>query len=273
MSSRTVFFVSDRTGITVETLGHSLLTQFPNLPFKQVTLPFIDSADKAHRAVEQINQATREAGAPAVVFSTLIEPEVRGIVAASDAVFFDFIDTYIEPLERAFGAASTHTVGRSHGMTDRALYGVRMEAVNFALSTDDGIVTKSYDIADVVITGVSRSGKTPTCLYLAMQFGLRAANYPLTEDDLDDARLPAALVPHRARVYGLTIQPERLQQIRHERRPDSRYSSLKQCQVEVEQAEALYRAQGIPYVDTTTMSVEEIAATILHNMKLQRRLY
>ncbi len=182
MSSRTVFFVSDRTGITVETLGHSLLTQFPNLPFKQVTLPFIDSVDKAHRAVEQINQATREAGAPSVVFSTLIEPDIRGIVAASDAVFFDFIDTYIEPLERAFGAASTHTVGRSHGMTDRALYGTRMEAVNFALSTDDGIVTKNYDIADVVITGVSRSGKTPTCLYLAMQFGLRAANYPLTDD-------------------------------------------------------------------------------------------
>lgn len=270
--SRTVFFVSDRTGITVETLGHSLLTQFENLQFRQVTLPFIDSVERAREAATVIARAGQDGG-PAIVFSTLVDPEIRAAVAASGAVFFDFFDTFIVPLEQALHASSSHAIGRSHAMTDNAKYNVRIDAVNFALATDDGTIVRSYPQADVILTGVSRSGKTPTCLYLGLQFGIRAANYPLTEEDLGDQRLPTALVPFRDRLFGLTIDPGRLHQIRTERRPDSRYSSVKQCEYEVRQAEALYRAHGIPCLDTSAMSIEEIATTVLHRRGLQRRLY
>lgn len=270
--SRTVFFVSDRTGITVETLGHSLLTQFENLQFKQVTLPFIDSVERAREAATVIARTGQESGAP-IVFSTLVDPEVRAVVAGCGGVFFDFFDTFIIPLEQALQSSSSHAVGRSHAMTDKSQYNVRIDAVNFAMATDDGTITRNYPQADIIITGVSRSGKTPTCLYLALQFGIRAANYPLTEEDMADQRLPVAIAPYRDRLFGLTIDAERLQQIRTERKPDSRYASLKQCEYEVRQAEALYRAHAIPFLDTSIMSIEEIATTILHRRGLQRRLY
>jgi [pyruvate, water dikinase]-phosphate phosphotransferase / [pyruvate, water dikinase] kinase len=270
---RTVFFVSDRTGITAETLGHSLLTQFDNIQFRQIIVPFVDTPEKAEELVGQINRACREHGSRPLVFSTLIDAELRHRVSASDGVFLDFFDTFIGPLEQELGVHSTHTVGRSHGVRDTQTYSTRMEAVNFALSTDDGTTTQDYDKADVIVIGVSRTGKTPTCLYLALQFGVRASNYPIVEEDLEDSQLPAVLVPFREKLYGLTIDAERLQQIRHERRPESRYASLRQCREEVQQVEALYRAKGIPYLDTTTMSIEEIATTILHHTKLQRRLY
>lgn len=270
---RTVFFVSDRTGITAETLGHSLLTQFDNIHFKQINLPYVDSMEKAEHVVEQINRAAREDGARPIVFSTLVDARVRTVVAECDGVFLDFFDTFIGPLERELGVKSSHTVGRSHGLVDLTMYGGRMEAVNFALNTDDGTTTQHYDQADIILIGVSRSGKTPTCLYLALQFGIRASNYPLTDEDLTDSQLPSALEPFRHKLYGLTIDPLRLHQIRTERKPDSRYASLRQCQNEVQQAEALYRIKGIPFLNTTTMSIEEIATTILHETKLKRRLY
>jgi [pyruvate, water dikinase]-phosphate phosphotransferase / [pyruvate, water dikinase] kinase len=270
---RTVFFVSDRTGITAETLGHSLLTQFDDIQFRQIIVPFVDCMEKADDVVDQIDRVARESGTRPVVFSTLIDSRLRERVAACAGLFLDFFDTFIGPLEREFEVRSSHTVGRSHGLSDTNTYSSRMDAVNFALSTDDGTTTQDYDKADVILVGVSRSGKTPTCLYLALQFGVRASNYPLTEEDLDDSRLPAPLVPFRDKLFGLTINAERLQQIRHERRPNSRYSSMRQCRHEVGQTEALLRRKGVPFVDTTNMSIEEIAATILHQTKLRRRLY
>lgn len=270
---RTVFFVSDQTGITAETLGHSLLTQFDNIQFKQINLPYVDSVTKAEQVVEQINRAAQEDGVRPIVFSTLIDPRARTRVAECEGVFLDFFDTFIGPLERELSVKSSHTVGRSHGMVDTAKYGVRMEAVNFALNTDDGTTTHNYDQADIILTGVSRSGKTPTCLYLALQFGIRAANYPLTEEDLSDSRLPRALELFRHKLYGLTIDPLRLHQIRTERKPNSRYATLRQCQYEVRQVETLYRTKGIRFLNATAMSIEEIATTILHETKLKRRLY
>ncbi len=270
--SRTVFYVSDRTAITAETLGHSLLAQFEGMDITQQTFPFIDTVDKAREVLKSVNQVSKN-GARPVVFSTLIKSELREIIMSADAVVIDLFDTFIKPLETEFKTQSSQTIGQ-HPALMKDL-DVRIDAVNFALSNDDGVSTKDYDKADVVLIGVSRAGKTPTCLYLGLQFGVYAANYPLTEDDLliEYKKIPGVLVPFRDKLFGLTINPERLQKIRSERRPNSRYASLHQCQQEVAMAEFLFVSKNIPFINITTMSVEEIAATIMHKVRLRRRLF
>lgn len=270
---RSVFFLSDRTGITAETLGHSLLTQFEGVEFRKVTLAFLDSLDKAHQAVERINQAAESEGCKPLLFSTLLNDEVRAIIDTSEGMMFDFFDAFINPLEKELGLHSAHAVGRSHGMGGYSDYKARIDAVNFALGSDDGSTLRDFPDAEVILVGVSRSGKTPTSLYLALQYGIRAANYPITEDDLESPNLPKVLQPYRDRLFALTIAPERLQQIRSERRPDSRYASIKQCRYEVRAAEAMYRVENIPYVDTSAVSIEEIATILLQQTGLKRRLY
>lgn len=271
-TQRTVFFLSDRTGITAEALGHSLLTQFEGVEFKQLTLPFIDSPIKARRAVDTINQAHQDDGNRPLLFSTLVDAEVRSLISTSEGMMFDFFDTFINPLEAELGVRSSHAVGRSHGMGTYASYKVRIDAVNFALANDDGITTLNFPHADIILIGVSRCGKTPTCLYLALQVGTLAANYPITEEDLEFTDLPKVLQPHRARLFGLTIDPIRLQQIRTERRPNSRYATVEQCRREVAAVEELYRREKIPFLDTSTVSIEEIATTIMHMTNLKRRM-
>jgi hypothetical protein len=269
--NRAVFLISDRTGITVETLAHTLLTQFEEERFERVMLPFVDSAEKIHVAVQQINAAAERDGVPPLVFSSVVEARAREALRGSRGILFDFFDAFIGPLEQALGRESAHAVGRSHAMGNASAYDDRVEAVNFALSYDDGARLKNLDEADLILLGVSRSGKTPTCLYLALQYGIRAANYPLTEEDFERNALPATLEPHRRILFGLTIAPERLQQIRLQRKPDSGYASIARCRQEVHWAEALYRAQGIPSVNTTAMSIEEIAAAIVHGAGIRRR--
>ncbi|MDE2234099.1 MAG: kinase/pyrophosphorylase [Gammaproteobacteria bacterium] len=268
---RTVFFVSDRTGITAEALGRSLMSQFNGDGFRQITLPFIANLDKANQAVERINSAGKDQGLRPIVFSTIVDDEVRTVIERSDALYLDFFKTFIGPLESELGMRSSHTVGRAHASADNAAYIQRIEAVNFALANDDGISTKRYPEADVILVGVSRSGKTPTCLYLALQFGIYAGNYPLIEDDLKRGKLPDVLVPFLPKLYGLTIEPTRLQQIRYHRRPDSRYASADQVHYEVEKAEDIFKAVGVPYMNTTHPSIEEIATTVLHQTGIQRR--
>lgn len=270
---RAVFIVSDRTGITAETLGHSLLTQFDSVEFKVITVPFLNTADKAKELARKIDASARATGGRPLVFSTLVKDDVRDIIAGCDALLIDFFDTFIEPLESELGVRSTHTTGKAHGMSDLATYTSRIEAMNFALANDDGVTTRHYEAADIVLVGVSRSGKTPTCLYMALQFGLYAANFPLTEDDLEHDSLPDPLREHLDRLYGLTIDPGRLTEIRQERRPDSRYAANDRVSYEVRGAEALFRASGIPYLNTTRMSIEEIAATILHTTGIKRRFF
>jgi regulator of PEP synthase PpsR (kinase-PPPase family) len=269
--NRTVFFVSDQTGVTAETMGHSLLTQFEGLALRTVTLPFIDSREKAIEARERIDSTSAADGLPAIVFSTLIQDDLRVEVQASKGIFLDFFDAFIGQLEAAFGVKSSHAAGRAHGMTNSEGYAARINATNFALANDDGAQTRDYGHADVILIGVSRSGKTPTCLYLALHYGIQAANYPLTDEDLESARLPAVLGPLRSKLYGLTIEPERLQQIRHERRPNSLYSSAAQVAFEVRAARALFERMGIPYIDTTHCSVEEIGARVVHEAGIGRR--
>ncbi|MEX0732921.1 MAG: pyruvate, water dikinase regulatory protein [Aquisalimonadaceae bacterium] len=268
---RTIFIISDRTGITAETLGHSLLTQF-DLEFEQVTLPFVDDLDRARKAVEQINRVMLEGGPKPIIFSTVVHDDVRQMMKSANAAFFDFFDAFIAPLEMELGAKSSHAIGMSHGVGNRQLYDVRIDAMNYALNHDDGQTIHHYDRADIIIIGVSRTGKTPVSIYLALQYGIYAANYPLTEDDLMESRLPKFLHPYRAKLFGLSIQPERLQSIRQKRRPNSRYASLAQCQMEIMRAEALFSRERIPCVNSTTVSIEEIATTILHGTNLKRRV-
>ncbi len=270
---RTIFIISDGTGITAETLGHALLTQFEGMEYQQIILPFVDTPEKTANALELIQWAWGEDGARPVVFSTFTDPTLLELVAGSNALVLDLFSIFIGNLEAEFGLHSTHAKGRLHGMVDAASYDTRMQAINFSLQHDDGASTAHYHQADVILTGVSRTGKTPTSIYLAMQFGLRAANYPLTEEDLRGMRLPNRLKPYRGKLFGLTITPERLSMIRSERRPGSAYASLSQCRKEVEDAASLFRLAGIPHLDTTAMSIEEIASRVIQERGIKRRLY
>jgi [pyruvate, water dikinase]-phosphate phosphotransferase / [pyruvate, water dikinase] kinase len=270
---RTAFFVSDRTGITAEMLGHSLLTQFERVRFQEVTLPFVDTVDKALEVVTLIDQAGAADGARPIVISTLVDAEIAAMVGSANALFLDCFEIFIAPLEKELRIPASHTVGRSHSVNDIVNYYHRIDSVNYALAHDDGVTTRDLSEADIILVGVSRCGKTPTCLYLAMQFGIRAANYPLVPEDFSTMQLPSQLRAMRGRLYGLTIKPERLQQIRNERRPGSKYATLANCEFEVREAEALMRQEGIPYLDATSKSVEELATTIVHQAKLVRRVY
>jgi regulator of PEP synthase PpsR (kinase-PPPase family) len=272
MTRRTVFFVSDQTGVTAETMGHSLLTQFEGLEFRQVTLPFVATLDKAEQAVRKINATAAEDGLRPVVFSTLVKGELRQAVKGSNGLFLDFFDAFMGPLERELEVKSSERAGRAHGIADQLLYSTRIDATNFALAADDGAVSADYERADVILIGVSRSGKTPTCIYMAMQYGVYAANYPFTEDDFDTKHLPAAVRAHTHKLFGLTIGPMRLQQIRNERRPGSRYASVTQCEFEIRSAENMFHRHGLPSIDTTECSIEEIASRIIDRMGIERRL-
>lgn len=268
---RTVFFVSDGTGITAETLGHSVMTQFEALRYKQVRLPFVDSIDKARETLQRIDEARVTDGRRPIVFSTLVPPAINAEIRKANALVLDLFQSFVEPLERELGINSTHTVGRSHGAADTETYKDRIEAINFALAHDDGQSAKGLARADVILVGVSRSGKTPTSLYLAMQYGVKAANYPLIPEDFERNELPGALPPHRGKLFGLSIAPARLAEVRHERRPNSRYAAIENCRAEVAAAEALMRREGIRWLSSTTKSIEEIAATIMQEVKLERR--
>jgi regulator of PEP synthase PpsR (kinase-PPPase family) len=273
LSKRTVFFVSDQTGVTAETMGHSLMSQFPGLEFRQVTVPFISTVEKATEAVRKIDRVADQEGMRPVVFSTLVQVDVRNIVRTANAFFLDFFDPFLAPLERELQIDSLHATDRRHRMADRHAYAMRIDATNFAVANDDGSVTRDYDRADMILIGVSRSGKTPTCLYLAMQYGVFAANFPLTDEDLELRHLPRALEAHASKLFGLTISPDRLQQIRNERRPNSRYSSRQQVAFETRAAEALFERYGVPVIDATDCSIEEMASRILERTGVERRLH
>ena len=254
-------------------MGQSLLSQFDGIEFDQVTLPFIDSYKKAIRVYQQINRDTEQRGIKPIVFSTLIDTDIRQMIKNSHCIFFDLIETFIGRLESELHKESSHTIGHRHRLLNDGFYDLRMHAMNYALDTDDGISTKNYDQADIVLVGVSRTSKTPTCVYMGMQFGIHAANYPLTEENFQPNKaFPQLLKPFRDKLYGLTINPERLHRIRSERLPNSRYSSLHQCQIELSQAEILFTEENIPFLNVTFMSVEEIASTIMLECNLHRHV-
>jgi regulator of PEP synthase PpsR (kinase-PPPase family) len=271
-AARTVFFVSDGTGITAETFGHSVLTQF-EMRFRQVRLPFIDTLDKAHDAVRKINEAFATDGQRPIIFSTLVKTELSDVIRNCKGMYMDMFQTFVAPLEQELGLKSTHTIGRSHNIVDSEEYKNRIEAINFSLAHDDGQSHKNLSSADVILVGVSRSGKTPTSLYLAMQYGIKAANYPLIPDDFERGKLPSSLYEFKSKIFGLTITPERLSEIRNERRAGSKYAALENCRYEVNEAEMMMKREGIRWLSSTTKSIEEISTTILQEIKPNRREY
>ena len=273
MPNRTVFFISDGTGITAETFGKAILAQF-ELKTRYIRLPFIDSADKAHQAVRQINHTAEIENIKPIVFTTLVNMEVLQVIRdGCKGMLLDMFGTFVNPLEEEFGIKSHHRVGRFSDVSKSKDYHDRIEAINFSLAHDDGQSNRDLESAEVILVGVSRSGKTPTSLYLAMQHGLKAANDPLIPEDFERKQLPPDLVPHRKKIFGLTIHPDRLSEIRTERRPNSKYASIENCRQEVADAESMMRRSGIRWLSTTTKSIEEIATTILQEIKPERLIY
>jgi regulator of PEP synthase PpsR (kinase-PPPase family) len=269
--ARPVFYVSDGTGITAETIGHSLLTQFNGVEFDTRRIAFVDSVEKAEAAVAEIRRAGQAAGCRPVVVNTVVDPDLNWLLAESGALMLDLFAPFIAPLEQELGVRREARVGHAHGLVDFAAYEQRINATNYALTHDDGMDIH-YDDADVILVGVSRSGKTPTCLYMALQYGIFAANFPFADEEFESGALPASLAKVQRKLYGLTIAPERLQQIRNERRPNSKYSSSSQVEFEVRAAEAIFKRYDIPCINTTECSIEEIASRILDKTGLERRL-
>ena len=270
--TRTVFFVSDGTGITAETFGHSVLSQF-EMRFRQVRLPFIDTLDKAYDAARKINEAFAADGQRPIIFSTLVKTDLSAVIRKSSGMHMDLFQSFVAPLEQELGVMSTHTIGRSHNIVDSEEYKNRIEAINYSLAHDDGQSHKNLASADVILVGVSRSGKTPTSLYLAMQYGIKAANYPLIPDDFEREKLPSALMEFKNKIFGLSITPERLSEIRNERRAGSKYAAIENCRYEVNEAEKMMKREGIRWLSSTTKSIEEISTTILQEIKPNRREY
>jgi len=270
--TRLVFYVSDGTGITAETIGHSLLTQFEGTRFHTDRIPFVDGPGRAHEVAGRIRAAGKAAGTRPIIISSCVDADISALLAESGALVLDVFAPFIQPLEQELGQTRQRHVGKAHGMVDFERYHQRINAINFALTHDDGM-SINYNNADVILVAVSRAGKTPTCIYLAMHHGVRAANYPLTDEDLEHDQLPPRLRAHRNKLFGLTIDPARLQQIRQERRPRSRYADLQTCKREVLAAERLFRAERIPMLSTTHTSIEEISSKVMATLHIQRDMY
>jgi hypothetical protein len=269
--TRIVFIVSDGTGITAENFSQSILAQFEAI-FKHIRVPFVDSTEKAHDAVSSINQAASKYDVPPIVFTTLVNPQLNQIVGKANGLILDMFQTFVAPLEQALGIKSTHAMNRLHHNADTEAYKNRIEAINYSLAHDDGQSNKNLAEADVILVGISRVGKTPTSLYLAMQYGMKAANYPLIPEDFERGQLPKDLVPYRSKIFGLMIDAERLSEIRNERRPGSNYAKLENCRYEINEATAMMKKESIPWVVTTSKSIEEIATTVLQSIKSDRTI-
>jgi hypothetical protein len=270
---RAVFFVSDGTGITAETLGSTVLTQFDGVDFRTSTMPFINSVEKARKTVDYINHLADSGGERPIVFSTTVNDEIRNVLRGSRSLFLDLFDSYVHAVEQELGLKSTHAQGRAHGVANQQRYSARIEAMNFAMEHDDGQSMRDLQRAEVILIAPSRCGKTPTSLYLALQNGIFTTNFPLTEDDLETLHLPKSLRGYEAKLFGLVSDPERLHQVRTERKPGSKYASLAQCSFELRQAEQLFTRQGVPFVNSANMSIEEIATVVMQEKNLRRKSF
>ncbi len=264
-----VFFVSESTGITAETFGNSLLTQFPGIPFERHYLPFTNTPDKAQALIDELTRIHEATGRKALVFATMPDPEIDRMLASAPCHYYEIFERFLPSLAEDLGVPPSRTRGHAHGLVNSNHYEARIDTVNYALNHDDAISLKDLDDADVILIGVSRSGKTPTALYLALHYGLKAANYPITDDDFERDRLPEVIERNLDKVVAITIDPVRLQQIREKRRPGRRYASLETCRREVAAAERLFRRYGLEPLETTNSSIEELAAGIVKRRQLQ----
>jgi len=238
--------------MTAENLGRSLLVQFPNIQFESVTKPFVDNANKAQAIAEEINNEVQTSSQRPIVIDTILNSDVSDIIKTTDCFYIDIFSTFLSPWEQELGVNSAHNVGhpaifKEDSRVVDTNYMQRIDAVHFALANDDGMHLHRYADADIILVGVSRTGKTPS-------------------------KLPNALVDHQKKLFGLTIRAARLAEIRNERKPNSNYANLRTCVDEIRQAETLYRQYKIPYIDTTQLSVEEISARMLQRAGIERRV-
>ena len=265
-----VFFLSDSTGISAETMGNALLIQFPDIHFDRTLFPFITTVDEARRVVALLDEAMDGPVTP-LVFTTAADDTVRTELAKTRAPVIDFFDIHMSRVEEILGLRGLHEAARLHGVGDVRTYNTRMAAVEFTIEHDDGQSVRGLEKADVILIAPSRCGKTPTSMYLALQHGLFVANYPLVDEDLEQAGLPGLLTDHVARCVGLTTTVERLSRVRNERRPNSRYASAQQCRWELRRAGELYAAHAVPVIDSSTRSVEEMATLIVQIVTKNRK--
>ncbi|MBW3139306.1 posphoenolpyruvate synthetase regulatory kinase/phosphorylase PpsR [Ferrimonas balearica] len=268
---RKVFYISDGTAITAEVFGHAVLSQFP-IEFEQTTIPFVETLTKAEEVKQKLNDCFITTGERPLVFHSIVNPEIRAIIYSSEALDYDFLNTFVAPLEQQLGVKAEPRIHRTHSI-DNAAYNDRIDAIHYAMDNDDGITMKNLDRADVILVGVSRCGKTPSSLYLSMQFGIKAANYPFIAEDMDNLKLPSELKAHKKKIFGLTIDPMRLHEIRNQRLEGSTYASLRQCRMEVKEVEMMFKKERIPFLNTTYHSVEEIATKILSETGLERKMF
>ncbi|MGC9239819.1 MAG: pyruvate, phosphate dikinase/phosphoenolpyruvate synthase regulator [Acidithiobacillus sp.] len=260
---RQVFFVSDRTGLTASSYGKSLLAQFRDIAFSTRTIPFVDGLERAEAAAREIDACQRRTGQRAIVFSTLVDAAAQRRIVGTGAFVLNLFEAFITPLEKELARPSVHTLGRAFRPQGEVFHQRWLDAMEFALAHDDGIHPEHYSEADLILVGVSRSGKTPTALFLAMNFSLKVGNYPLTDGDLEHDALPAPLAPWRNKLVALTIEPETLHTIREKRRASPQYAALSVCRREVRAAERIFRKAHLPVFDSTGTSVEELASGIL----------
>ena len=268
-SKRTTFFISESTGITAETLGHSLLSQFPHIDFTVNQRPFIDTEKKALELVKEINETNAKEHYKPIVFATMPEPHINKVLQGADCYYYEVFESFLDQIGKDLETEPTRESGLSHGLVNVKTYDARIDALNYTLKHDDAMVLKTLGDADVIIIGVSRSGKTPTSLYLALKFGIKAANYPITDDDFDRDRLPQSLLDNKDKLFATTIKAKRLHHIREKRMPNSHYSALATCKTEIKKAQALYEKYGLTPMDVSTRSIEELAAQIVRKLRLK----
>jgi regulator of PEP synthase PpsR (kinase-PPPase family) len=261
-----VFFLSGSTGISAETMGNVLLIQFPDLHFERRLFPFITTVEEARRVVA-ILDAAMDGPVPPLVFSTAAVDEIREVLLTTRCPVIDFFGLHMQRVEETLGVRGMRVAARPHGMGDLQRYNNRMSAIEFAMQHDDGQSLRALDKAEVILVAPSRCGKTPTTMYLALQHGIFVANYPLVDEDFESIDLPRPLRKLRDRCFGILTTPQRLSQVRTERRASSKYASLEQCTYELRRAAAMFRLHNVPTIDSTTSSVEEMATVILQHIK------
>lgn len=268
---RSVFYISDQTGITTEKLGNALLVKFPNLEFHKDSFPFSNTTAKIGQAMLKVRNRYMIDGYKPLILSSMIDPNLRKLLNVDYAVNIDFFEEFIGKLEDALETKADMTAGKVHSIGNEEQYKHRIDAIHYSLENDDGVSCKHYDEADIIIVGVSRVGKTPTSIYLAVNYGIKVANYPFAEADLHTDHLPKSLVPYHHKLFGLSIEADRLHRIRSNRMPGSKYAERSTCQQEISVAEHIMHNCGIPFLNTSHKSIEEISVAIMQIVKLTKQ--
>lgn len=266
--SKDIYYISDSTAILVKNLGHSLICQFPEINFIEEKFPFVNSVKEAQKVLAHILK--RSGGRQPIVFSTIMNEDVRNVFNNSEIEFIDAYGHFLTRLEDCLEATALRVAGYYRTTTEVDL-AKRAENINFSLEHDDGTGLDGYPAADVILLGISRTGKTPISVYLATQMGLKAANFPLIDKYLTEYRLPDQIVRSKHKAVGLTTTPELLSSIRERRLPGSNYARLSTCLEEMDQADKIYKKYKIPTISSAGKSIEEIATQVSQELKLSKR--